>query len=331
MAGARSVNTVAAGAGTGPIVVVGEIRTCLVQNQTALPDPLVTQMLRLVPGQPVFSVKRPVPYATSPFRLTGVDCSLATFSRKKARGCGTAWSHATVTGGRILQGSTRACLTPAAAEQRLPWAHYLNHPGVVEITSRAALDDLTEGYLEDLGHNPALDLGSISERTIEHVQSWRRLDHGIPLRARRTRVLWAAVLDGNAEPSARITLERDERVRTVRLTAGRGDLLLAMRFCEDLALHDWLLTTITLALTQADRAAAGGRDPVEMLQPIVDQLFHLWMPGAHVHPIMRSLWEGLERHPGFTHQWQLLVQRIRDKLAYRMYQLRDSGRGWSAG
>ena len=309
----------------GPLVVVGEIRTCLVQNLAALPDSFVIQMLKLVPGQPVYSSKRPVSRATSPDRLTGVDCALASYNRKKAQGCGTALSHATVTGGRILQGSARACLLPTNGELRQPWRHYLNRPGVVEITSRADFDDLAEGFLADHGHDPALNLGSISERVIDDVQGWRRLDHGSPLRARRTRVLWAAVLDGAVKPSARITVEQDERVRTVRLNAGPGDLPLAMRFCEDLALHDWLLTTVTHALGQADRATALGRDPVELLQPFVDQLVPLWSPGAHVDPLMRPVWEGLERHPGFTHQWQLLVARMRDKIAYRTIQLRERG------
>ena len=316
------------GADHGPLVVVGEVRTCLVQNLVALPDSFVVQMLKLAPGQPVYSSKRPVAHATSPDRLTGLHCSVASFSRRKAQGCGTALSHATVTGGRILQGSTRACLLPVGSDLRRAWRHYLDRPGVVEVTSRADLEDLAEGFLADHGHEPALNLGSISERIIDEVQGWRRLDHGTPLRARRTRVLWAAVLDGATRPTARITLEQDERVRTVRLNASPGDLPMAMRFCEDLALHDWLLTTVTHALGQADRATARGRDPVEVLQPIVDQLVPLWTPGSHVDPVMRPLWEGLERHPGFTHQWQLLVARMRDKIAYRMIQLRDGSRPW---
>ncbi|MBR7829530.1 hypothetical protein KDK95_24710 [Actinospica sp. MGRD01-02] len=324
------MNAVAPSAEQGPLVVVGEIRTCLVQNFAALPDNFVGQMLKVVPGQPVYSSKRPVSHATSPDRLTGLDCALASYSRRKAHGCGTALSHATVTGGRILQGSARACLLPAGADQRRAWRHYLARPGVVEITTRADPDDLAEGFLADHGRDPALDLGAISERVIDEVQSWRRLDHGTPLRARRTRVLWAAVLDSEIKPSARITLERDEKVRTVRINASPGDLPRAMRFCEDLALHDWLLTTVSLALSQADRASALGRDPVELLQPVVDQLVPLWTPGAHVDPVMLPLWTGLERHPGFTHQWQLLVARMRDKIAYRMIQLRDGGRPWPA-
>jgi hypothetical protein len=319
------------GADHGPLVVVGEVRTCLVQNLVALPDSFVVQMLKLTPGQPIYSSKRPVAHATSPDRLTGLHCSVASFSRRRAQGCGTALSHATVTGGRILQGSTRACLLPAGSDQRRAWRHYLDRPGVVEVTSRADLEDLAEGFLADHGNEPALNLGSISERIIDEVQAWHRLDHGTPLRARRTRVLWAAVLDGATRPNARITLEQDERVRTVRLNASPGDLPMAMRFCEDLALHDWLLTTVTYALGQADRATARGRDPVELLQPIVDQLVPLWTPGSYVDPVMRPLWEGLERHPGFTHQWQLLVARMRDKIAYRMIQLRDGNRSWPPG
>ena len=58
-----------------------------------------------------------------------------------------------------------------------------------------------------------------------------------------------------------------------------------------------------------------GPAAVLALRPAVDHLLHLWMPYAHVDCSLLHLWDVLERDPGFTRQWQNLVQRIRDQLA----------------
>lgn len=297
------------------LLVLGEVRTCLIQHGSALTAPAVEKMLRLVPGQSVHAVERPIAHAVSSDRLEQIDCLLSSYRRVKVRGIGTPVTHAVVTGGRILQGSTRICVVPGTAARRLAWGHYLGRPGIVELTKRADPDDLAEGFLTDLGADPALDLGSIAERVIKSVQGCTQLDHRITLRARRTRVLWSAVLEGDTAPTAQISLERDPTIRTVRLSGGVGDLDLALRFCEDLALHDWLLTTVAYILAQADRMIAADQDPLEALQPTVDQLIHLWMPGAVANPLMEKFWAELERHPGFTRQWDSLVARVRDQIA----------------
>jgi hypothetical protein len=87
--------------------------------------------------------------------------------------------------------------------------------------------------------------------------------------------------------------------------------------CEDLALHDWLLTTVVRMLDGVRLGTGAARDTgavVRTLRPAVDHLLHLWMPRARVSPELAPLWDPLEERPGFTRQWRNLVQRIRDQL-----------------
>ncbi len=124
----------------------------------------------------------------------------------------------------------------------------------------------------------------------------------------------------------RFTLAEDE-LRTVRLRVPEdipaADLA---GLCEDLALHDWLLTTLVRVLDGIrlgpaapgtwPRTAGDGELPptVRALRPAVDHLLHLWMPRARVSGRLAPLWEALEERPGFTRQWLALVQRVRDQL-----------------
>lgn len=96
----------------------------------------------------------------------------------------------------------------------------------------------------------------------------------------------------------------------------------AASLCEDLALHDWLLTTLVGMVERSRLGSADGRDAVTALRPAVDHLLHLWMPKARADRALGPLWEVLEREPGFTRQWQTLVQRIRDQLALQAIPLR---------
>jgi len=126
-----------------------------------------------------------------------------------------------------------------------------------------------------------------------------------------------AFLDGDQSPTARVRDEADKTLTTVRLTSGADHLELATRFCEDLALHDWLLSTLLLVLRQAMSASANGHDPIALLRPALSQLVHLWMPGIDVDPAMGRLWEGLERHPGYSKQYDRVVTRIRDEIGLK--------------
>lgn len=122
---------------------------------------------------------------------------------------------------------------------------------------------------------------------------------------------------GDAPSLERFTLAEDE-LRTVRLRVPEdtdGADLAAL--CDDLALHDWLLTTVVRMLDGIRLGATPTQDAgavVRALRPAVDHLLHLWMPRARVTRDLAPLWDPLEERPGFTRQWQALVQRIRDQL-----------------
>jgi hypothetical protein len=145
------------------------------------------------------------------------------------------------------------------------------------------------------------------------------LDHVTHVRSRLTQVYWVAWVGDSDIPVARVQA-KDEIVRTIELRVPENQLDLAARFCEDFALHDWLLTTIAQIIEQVDRAETAGREAIDILRPAVKRLLHLWMPGTYVDPAMRMLWDSLERQSGFSLQWNSQTARIRDWIDLRTLQ-----------
>lgn len=299
------------------MLILGEIRTCLLRNSSTVRQTEVRELLAIVPGEPVWMSERPMAHAVSPDLIRGVDCPLPTRSHTRARGVGTVSAHAVVSAGRVLQGSVTTRVVRAASDRRRPWPHYLANPGAVEMIGRASVADVADGFLGESSSTAVLDLGSMCERLVDTVQMSRRLDHTIPFRSSRTRMRWAAfVTDGPARIVDPFTVESDTS-RTIALSTELEELPAAIRFCEDLALHDWVLTTLVRIVGRGDLSSGDGRQVVARLRPAVDHLMHVWMPGAHVPDSMLPLWETLERRPGFTRQWNATVSRIRDQLALR--------------
>jgi hypothetical protein len=302
------------------MLAVGEVRTGLLQSSRSMPPDLVRRALGLIPGERVRSSQRPIAYAVSPDRLTGLDCRLATRSGARPRGVGTAVTRATVTGGRVLQGSTRTVLVRGGSDRRLPWWHYLARPGVVETTGRAGWADLADGFLGS-PQPSTLDLGAPNERILDDIVVRPELDRRPPFRARRTTLRWVASTaeaDGDG-PVAHFAV-RSETLRTARLALPAGglpadDLPAVVEWCEDVALHDWLLTTLIEMVDRSGLGGVSGAAAVRRLRPAVDHLLHLWMPAARVDRRLLPLWEWLERRPGFTRQWDVSVNRIRDQIA----------------
>jgi hypothetical protein len=328
----------AGGLAAGAVLAIGEIRTGLLQNSTSVPADLATRALALVPGERVLASERPIAYAVSPDRLTGLDCRLPTRSRARARGVGTAITRAAITGGRVLQASTYAVLARGATDRRLPWAHYLARPGLLEIGGRAGWDDLADGFLGTTQPG-SLDLAALNERILADLVVRPELDRRPPFRVQRTSLRWVAESVEPARPmvgparggrptgpetpvadggTAQFWLTTGT-LRTARLTLPIGDLPALVEFCEDLALHDWLLTTVTGLIERARPGGAAGPAAdvaaVARMRPAVDHLLHLWMPAARVDPRLLPLWESLERRPGFSRQWNVSVNRIRDQIA----------------
>ncbi|WP_412538262.1 SCO2521 family protein [Longispora sp. K20-0274] len=299
------------------VLTVGEVHTGLLQHSTSLPPDDVAGILALVPGERVRRSTRPIPYAVSPEVLTGVDCPLATLSGRRAPGAGTAVSRALITGGHVLQASTRAVIEPASAggRRRLPWSHYLTRPGVLEHRGAWSTDDLRDGFLAPTHAPDVLDLGAIATGLMDDLQLSRRLDAVRPFNTPRTRLRWA-VVPPVGDGARRVELAvQDGTLRTLLLSGTPAEIPTIVELCEDLALHDWLLSTL---LSLIDRAHVGGGSwarTLGRLRPAVDFLLHLWMPAARLDDGVLDVWAALEHRPGLTRQWNASVQRIRDQLA----------------
>jgi hypothetical protein len=294
-------------------LTIGEVHTGLLLTSAALSVDTVAELLAIVPGGSVRIRQRPIRYAWSPEVLTGVDCSAPLAERREIRIVGTPATRLSLTDGRIVQAGTHATFRHEFAGRRRPWAHYLAQPGILEILGKAPEESLAAGFLRGPATSMHLDLGAVNVRALAGIQRSKYLDQNPPFRTRRTRLRWSA------EPSETVqeivfTLGADG-LRTVRLRATEPDPRALADFCADLALHDWLLTTL---LDIVDRAVARRRPPAELislLRPGIDHLVHAWMPAAHVSRALDRLWEDLDLRAGFSLQWQKTVERIRDQLS----------------
>jgi hypothetical protein len=302
-------------------MLIGEVHTGLLQHSTSLPMAQAVGLLSLVQGANVLSSQRPIAYAVSPEIPVGVDCSLPSASGRKVRGVGAVVSRALLSGGRVVQASAAARIERSAAGRRLAWSHYIARPGRLEAIGKMDWADIAAGFLQP--HRGAvdaeadgLDLAGIAVRLIDTLQMSDGLDRRAPLRTQRTRLRWAVTVDERfaADGSALFTVEADG-LRTVRLALGPQDAEAAQELCEDLALHDWLLTTIARCVEETASSPHAVADKATRLRPVVEHLLHLWMPGARVAPELLAVWDVFERRPGFTRQWTASVEWIRDQLA----------------
>ncbi|WP_280268965.1 SCO2521 family protein [Nocardia wallacei] len=302
-----------------PLVVLGEVRTCLLPSAAARTPAEGGGLLALMPGRAVRWRERPGTLAVSPTTAVGIDCDL-TLGEQVARVVGTVATNVVLAGGRVLQSSARTRVVRAEERRRQTWSHYVSQKGVAEVISRiperaTAGAGLADGYLDGPGGGDILDLASISERLLARIRADARLDQSPPVRAGTTRLRWAARVGGATAPTAALHLD-DDVVRSIRLTVRADtDLDAAQRFCEDLAAHDWLLTVLAGALDEADRFASHSRDRMDILAPVLEHLTGLWMPGAHTPAALRTLWKELQTEPGFSRQWNTLVSRLRDSIA----------------
>lgn len=323
-----------------PLVVLGEVHTGLITHHSALRRAETERLLAwLVPAGQVLSWERPIPHAVSAPVLTGLDCALALGigGGKSVRAVGTVSSRAALTGGTILQCSTVATVRAARFGRREGWAHYTSRPGELETLSPQQADHLAEGFLGEGGQRDGVaDLGAVCERLVRRVQNAPMLEGRSPLLFQWTRMRWAATSAGPvpqgaadlanaaavaAAAQAAQTAETAEafmRVgegtdRTLRIQAVRSAVEDLAEFCGDVALHDWILTTVLGYLDEIS-----GAEPERQLAEIdliLTRLRHLWMPSARVSTELAVLWSEFERKPGFSRQWQSLVARMSDQIA----------------
>ncbi|MFF8938280.1 SCO2521 family protein [Streptomyces paradoxus] len=291
------------------LVMVGETCTGLLMNRGALPTAVVAELLNVAAGERVRSHERPVRRSVSPDLLHGLDRSLEPGASGPLRGTGTLRVRGRVVGGRVVQSSTRAVFR-AGNGRRMHWGHYLKQPGVIEVNGRGDRADLARSFVES-DTSDSLDMNAVNTSLLVRLQASRLLNQRSSLRTRRTRLRWSAVVDHGSPCFQGAFALIDDKVRTFRLVIPSSADASPERLntlCEDLAFHDWLLTTMTSA---ADR---GETLTVEKLRPLILELAHLWMPGAVVTAGLQEVWDRLEAHAGFTRQWSVCVGRIRDHL-----------------
>jgi len=307
------------------MLTFGEVHTGLLQNSTSLPWDATAEVLNLLIGEQVRRSERPMSYAASPSLLTSVDCRLPAASGKVVRGVGTVVSRATITGGHVAQGSGHASVTRSAASRRLSWSHYLTRPGAIEAIGKADSKDIARGFAATTQPVGTLDLGAISGRTLDAVQRSTRLDRHPPFRTQRTHMRWLVIPTDEPDAEATGTFRvMTPTLRVLDLVVPRAHVASIVDLCEDLALHDWLLTTL-LSLMETSLTGPGTRGQrIARLRPAIDTLLHLWMPAARVDEAVLPVWRALERRPGFTRQWEASVSRIRDQMTLGTLALLES-------
>ncbi|OKI56192.1 SCO2521 family protein [Micromonospora sp. CB01531] len=296
------------------MLTVGEVHTSLLQHSTALAQEQSAEVLSLVEGEAVLTSRRPSLYAVSPDVRTGVDCWLPSAKKRQLRGVGAVVTRAIITGGRIGQASSVIQVVPG--QRRQPWSHYLASPGVLETVGKLDAADLAAGFLHGNAAD-VLNLEAITGRVLDGVQMSDLLDRRPPLRAARTRLRWTArVAERPDQVSSAVVTVDSPTLRTVELVVGPQDVPAAVAgLCEDLALHDWLLTMLSAVVEAAVTRSVSGQEHIERLRPVLEHLLHLWLPGARVDPRLRPIWDRLEQVPGFSRQWKSSVNWIRDQIS----------------
>ncbi len=319
-------------------VLLGEVRTGLSAHSRALADTEAAALLSLRPGAGVRMATRPAAWVVSPDLTLGVHCPMPSRSGARRNGIGTVLSRVSLTGGRMVQATAHTGVVlgrAGAVDRRQPWAHHLARPGQVEVAGRLRADDLADGFLAAAPDGVAgqdLDLGAVCGRLLDQVQESPLLDQRLPIRAPRTRFRFALLpCEHGASGAAHVCrvsfVVAEEMVRVLRISGSVADLVSVVGLCEDLALHDWLLTTVQRVIEGSRvRATGGGRLP-HQLRPVIDHLLHLWMPGARVADALLPVWAGVEQRSGISRQWENLVGWIRDQLALSLLADMDSGAG----
>ncbi|MBM2623076.1 hypothetical protein JIG36_47010 [Actinoplanes sp. LDG1-06] len=299
------------------MLIVGEVHTGLLRGRGPMSANDAALLVDLMAGEPVLRLERPRPYVRSPERPVGVDCPLgAVASARQIRGIGTVLQRAAITGGHIVQGTAWATLTPAAGSARQPWSHYLARPGVIEAVGRVRPAELADAFAAPARDPAALDLGDVAGRASDAVQSAVPAD-GRPrerLRLPRTRLRFVVEQAETAGPLHYTVPDDRLRVLRVALPADAEPRLL-VAFAEDLALHDWLLTSVIGIVERAEIGVLPFGESLRRLRPAVDHLLHLWLPGRRGGDLARGLWTALERQEALSDQWRLLRDRIRDQVA----------------
>ncbi|WP_054815059.1 SCO2521 family protein [Nocardia arizonensis] len=335
--GERARRLMARGAGAQPrtptpvsptLAAFGEVGTALLPTATALRRSEVEELLEFHPGRRAHWRERPVSLGISATTAEGVDCVLAAPGHPAVRAIGTVALRALVIGGRVAQSSAQSFVTRAASDKRMPWSHYLTKDGVLEVITKVTEETggrLSEGFLAAQSSAQTLDLTSITDRLLVRIRMDERLGGEPPLKVGSTRLRWVARV--GAVPASQIAFRvHDDTRRTVLLLVpSEQDLAVAQRFCEDLAVHDWLLSAVASVIERADLAGPGSPASAEILAPFLQHLAHLWVPGVHSPRQLRAPWRQLQDDPDFTADWRRSIDHLRNRLLVATWNSARSG------
>lgn len=296
--------------------MVGEVHTGVLRGRDPVSGDVARRLVDLVAGEPVLVSERPLGYVRSPEKPVGVDCLLSEDGpARHVRGVGTALHRSSITGGHVVQGSAQATLVRAEQSARRPWSYYLARPGYIETLGRTKWPELAEALARAWRPAGALDLGAVAGRAADSVQRAVPSSGPVRLRAARIRLRWVADVDPDAAtPRVRYTVLRGN-LRLLRLTTRCASPAEIAAVAEDVAVHDWLLSTLIEATDNAPVGVLPRDQALRRLLPAIDYLLHLWMPGARGGELAEAVWAALERSGGFSRQWETLVHRIRDQLS----------------
>jgi hypothetical protein len=299
----------------GPdVLIVGEVDTGLLRGRDLSSGDDGRRLVDLVAGERVLVSTRPRAYVRSPQRPVGVDCELDGRFRH-TRGIGTVMQRAAITDGQVVQGSAYATIVRSAGSSRRPWSYYLSRPGTVEAIGKVSRDTLADAFAEAERRPDTLDLGAVARRITGEVQASARGGGTDALRAARSQLRWVATIDERADlAGVRFTLH-DRRLRLLRFTTSYASAPHLAAVCEDVAVHDWLVSTLIESVRKAAIGIASRAETLDRLRPAIDHILHLWMPASGGDEFGEKLWAVLERHAGFSRQWEALAHRIRDQLS----------------
>jgi hypothetical protein len=187
----------------------------------------------------------------------------------------------------------------------------------LEAIGKPSPQDIASGFATSPQRSESVDLGAIGSRAMNAVQHAFQLDRRTPFRMGRIGLRWI-VAPTTGPPSVSFSIDGAyQRTLLVRLAVDlhSDETGRVVELCEDLALHDWLLTALVELIDRSRIGAAPPEDVIRRLKPAIDQLLHLWMPAARVDQSLVELWDSLERRPGFSRQWRSTVDRVRDQIA----------------
>jgi hypothetical protein len=232
------------------------------------------------------------------------------------RGVGTVITRGNITGGRLAQAASWTTIINASSQRRLPWSHYLSNRGVVECIGAVDHAVVADAHLTAEPTPGQLNLTAISMAALNRIVAdpdhgdRRKVDRRPPLRSNPTTLRFAIA----ATSVTALSTDEHGKVRRLKLSHTGAQPKSMVELCEDLARHDWLLTTVLEELARVDPFPPGHPQTVQRLAAVLDALAHLWAPAVRLEPSLRELWHELDSHLGMSGQWLAMMTRIRDRL-----------------